>query len=384
MNKLLTIIIILLVAGCKEKFISPAPNVVTGYLVVEGVVNNGQEPTNIRLSRTTSLDDENIIKESGAIVKLESSNNTSLLLYESNEGSYTLDNLQLDTSLRYRLNVTTSNNEQFLSDYVPVIYNPPIDSINWVRENDGVQLYINTHNPNNNTRYYQWEYNETWEFHSPFSTSLKYVKGPPPDYRDIAVTYRDFTDPDIYTCWKNNSSNLILIGSSAKLSQDIIHLPIVLIENGAQKLSVLYSVLVTQYAWSKEGYDFLGRMKKNTESVGSVFDPQPSELNGNFHCTTNPNQPVIGFFNICTVQKNRIFIKNEEVPNWDYNSNCRFQDMVIIKNDPDSIHEQGFGRLPTTVKTFTPFGGINTFYAGAASCVDCTLSGTNVKPIFWP
>jgi hypothetical protein len=41
--------------------------------------------------------------------------------------------------------------------------------------------------------------------------------------------------------------------------------------------------------------------------------------------------------------------------------------MVIIKNDPDSIHEQGFGRLPTTVKTsLSIMVELILFYAGRA------------------
>src|SRR5665647_311510 len=176
MNKLILFALVLLVTGCKEKFVSPAPAVVTGYLVVEGVINNEGGVTNIRLSRTTNLNDNRNIHEKGAMVKLEGSNNSSLLLLESIAGNYTIDNLHLDTSLKYRLNIKTSNNEEYLSDFAAVRKNPSIDSVNWVRENDGVQLYINTNDPQNNTHYYQWEYNETWEFHSAYSTYLKYIK----------------------------------------------------------------------------------------------------------------------------------------------------------------------------------------------------------------
>ena len=76
MNKLLLFLFVLVIAGCKEKFISPAPAVVTGYLVVEGIVNNDGGTTNIKLSRTTSLNDIANIQESGALVKLEDNNNS--------------------------------------------------------------------------------------------------------------------------------------------------------------------------------------------------------------------------------------------------------------------------------------------------------------------
>ncbi|MEO6720834.1 MAG: DUF4249 domain-containing protein [Ferruginibacter sp.] len=379
MNKLIIVALILFAAGCKEKYDSPAPPVVFGYLVIEGVVNDGVGLTNIRLSRTTGLNNSAVLKEAGANVKIEGSNNISLPLVESSPGSYTIDNLHLDPAIKYRLSVKT-NSEEYLSDFVSIRPNPPIDSVNWKRENDGVHIFINTHNPQNTSLYYQWEYDETWEFHSAYDAILKYIKDPGTNAA-IGVTNREVTDPQIHKCWQFNSSSTILLGSSAKLSQDIIHLPLITIPQGSWKLSVLYSVFVKQYAWSKEGYEFLERMKKNTEAVGSVFDPQPSELNGNIHCVTDPSQPVIGFFNICTIRDQRIWIYNSELPGWNPNPGCQF---TLIENNKDSIEAKGVGKLPVIPETYSPFGKIATFQASRTECVDCTLKGTNIKPIYWP
>ena len=305
-NRVLLFTLVLLVVSCKEKFDSPVTPIATGYMVIEGVINNDGDTTIIKLSRTTNLSDNSRRFETGAIVKLEDNLNNSLFLVESGgEGNYMINNLHLDKSLTYRLIIKTISGDDYQSDFVAVRNNPPIDSINWVQEDKGVQLYINTHDPQNNTRYYQWEFQETWEFHTLYS-DLKYV--PLSNPGDLNVVRRDASDPQIFKCWKFDASSLILLGSSAKLQQDIIHLPLTLIPVDNERLSVLYSVLVKQYSWSKEGYEFLDRMRKNTESVGSVFDAQPSELNSNVHCTTNPSQPVVGFFNICSIQKKMLFI----------------------------------------------------------------------------
>ena len=382
MNKLLLIVLVVLAAGCKEKFVSPVPQVESGYLVVEGVANDGGGQTNIRLSRTTRLDNAAITKETGAVVKLEGSNNLSLPLIETIPGNYTIDNLQLDPSVKYRLSITTTNNQEYLSDFVSVRPNPPIDSVNWVRDGDGVHIFVDTHNPQNNSLYYQWEYEETWEFHSAYATTLKYERFPPPNSHLISgVIFRDQSDPQIYACWQFNSSSTLLLGSSAKLSRDIIHLPLTSVPPASWKMSVLYSIFVRQYAWSKEGYEFLEKMKKNTENVGSVFDAQPSELNGNIHCMTDPSQQVIGFFNICTIREQRIWIYNSQLPRWGYSPGCREE---IIENNKDSIAAKALGKLPVEPEKWNPFGGIETFYAAPDGCVDCTIKGTNVKPTYWP
>lgn len=218
-NKLLLFAIAIVPNGCKEKFTSPVPPVATGYLVVEGVINNDGNETNIRLSRTSSLSDAGIIKpEQAAAVLLEDSLNNTIQLYENSAGTYGTGNIHLDAARTYRLAISTSNNEIYKSDFVKVRYNPPIDSINWVRDKNGVQLFINTHDPANNTRYYQWDFNETWEFHSPYTASLKWVITPGPNVSQIwSVANRDANDPQISKCWQFNASSTINLGSSAKL-----------------------------------------------------------------------------------------------------------------------------------------------------------------------
>jgi hypothetical protein len=381
MNKVLLFAIVLLMAGCKEKFESPAPPVITGYLVVEGVVNNEGGTTNIRLSRTTGLNETGMVYEAGAFVQLEGDNNSFFQLFENGFGNYTTDNLSLDTSLKYRLSIKTSNNEVYLSDFIKIKKNPPIDSISWERDDAGVHIFTNTHDPLNQTLYYQWEFQETWEFHSRYFSTLQYATGPPPNSQITGVEPRS-PDDKIFICWQYNSSSSILLGSSAKLSKDIIHLPLLNIPPADIKLSVKYSILVKQYVWSKEGYGFLERMKKNTESVGSVFDAQPSELNGNIHCISNPKQPAIGFFNICTIQQKRTFISNAELPQWKYFPACNGE--LEIENNADSIATKGAGLMPTYPNKTGPFNSILTFYAADPVCVDCTLRGSNIKPTYWP
>jgi hypothetical protein len=81
-----------------------------------------------------------------------------------------------------------------------------------------------------------------------------------------------------------------------------------------QQLSVLYSIFVRQYALTEDGYNFLSLMQSNTESLGTIFDPQPSQLKGNIQCLTNPNEPVVGYVSAGTVQQQRIFISRNQLP----------------------------------------------------------------------
>ncbi len=378
------IIFFFIVCGCKEKFNTNIQSPSTGYLVVEGFISSGQDPTSITLTRSVKLyDSVNIIPEHNALINIESETNEVFPLNETGTGSYTSGSLSLDNNKKYRLQIKTQDNKEYVSDFTMVKKTPDIDSVSWTRENGGVRIYVNTHDPQNNTKYYHWKFEETWEFHSTYNTSIIYEYD---QYNaPVGVVYRNTTqspDTTIFKCWKAVNSTNINLGSSEKLSEDLIYLPLVYIEPASIKISVLYSINVRQYALSHEAYLFFEKIKKNTENVGSIFDAQPSDLQGNIHCVTNPSEIVIGYVDISEEKLKRIFIKNSEVPGWNYNTGCV---SVIIDNNPDSIIKYGVGLSPTVPYKLGPFGFIVQFVAANnVNCIDCTLKGTNKKPAFWP
>ena len=375
-------IIILLLAGCRQTYDPKVEAKNIRLLVVEGFLNSGQGPTNIRLSRTSDLKDTVIKPELGAQVSVEGDNGSSFALTDNTNGDYNIAQLNLDNSVKYRLHIKTTDGKEYVSDYSSVKFSPPIDSITWQRENGGLTLYINAHDAQNATKYYQWKYEETWEFHSAFYNSLKYLVDPV-SQRRIGVEYKNIdhsADTTNYKCWNTINSSSIILGSTEKLTSDVIYLPFHSIEPHSEKLSVLYSLNLRQYAISQNEYLFLQKMKKNTEQLGSLFDAQPSELSGNIHCLTDPNEIVIGYVEISQEQIKRIFIDHSQVPDWNYDPGCY---KIEIDNHPDSIAKYAHNVVPTVPAKTSPFG-IVSFYVSTDRCVDCTLRGIHQKPSFWP
>ena len=127
-------------------------------------------------------------------------------------------------------------------------------------------------------------------------------------------------------------------------------------------------------------FSFYQKLKKNTEELGSLFDPQPSELQGNIRCATDPNESVIGYVEVSKEEKANIFIANSEVAPWVPSPNCPKK---IIYNDPDSMRSYVSDYIPLQGVTYRGLA-IVTFSAAPSLCVDCTSRGTNVKPSFWP
>lgn len=364
--------------GCVETYVSPYKAPPSGYLVVEGFIS-ANSPTKFTLSRTIPLPgDSTIPVVTGAALQVEGNDNSVYPLAGQGNGVYS-DSLTLNTTAQYRLRISIPGGESYLSDFVPVKPTPVIDSINWTNDGaNGVTIYANAHDVTNSTRYYQWQYTQTYVYFSAAQSALIYVPS----------TNSLIGRPDseqIYTCWMTVPSTNILIGSSAKLAQDVIYeSPLVQIPLNSRPLAELYSILVQQYALTESAYNYLSLMKLNTESLGSIFDVQPSQpLGGNIHNLTNPNEVVIGFISAGTVQRQRIFISREQVPQWFYVFECPVP-AVFVPDIPDSlqIYFGQLGYLALTMQTEPPPVG---YYANFKGCVDCReQGGSTQKPSFWP
>jgi hypothetical protein len=365
--------VVLLILACKEQYPLPTETSNLNMLVVEGYLNSGPGPTIVRLSRTSNPNEiTNFVAESRAQVFVQGEDNTNFVLTGNNSGEYTNTQLKLAGNQKYRLKIITANGKEYLSDFVPVLSTPAIDSVHWKRDNVGVQFLVSTHDPQNKTWYYRWEYDETWEIHSYFISN--YV------YRDPNVVPRP--DPfAFYFCWKYDASKAVLINSSARLSQDVISgQPLINVQSGHEKISVRYSIRVKQYALTKEAYQFWEIMKKNTEQVGTLFDPQPSQLLSNIRSVNDPDhEQVIGFVSAGTISEKRIFVKESEVRPWAYRRDC---EQINVTRDSFRFYFSNQAFIPLD-EWYNDMGRLAGYTGGERSCVDCTLAGSPVKPAFW-
>lgn len=133
------------------------------------------------------------------------------------------------------------------------------------------------------------------------------------------------------------------------------------------------------------GLTGMRRLKKNTEQLGSIFDAQPSEISGNLHCISNPDEQVIGFVGCTTETEKRIFIdRSTQLPQSQVIFSG-YEDCIIdtVANDPIKLASVFQGG------SYIPVGCAPPFCAGflysTSDCVDCRLKGGSViKPPYWP
>ncbi|GAB3954472.1 hypothetical protein GCM10028805_39970 [Spirosoma harenae] len=364
-KQLLGWVLLLLVASCVDPYRPPEIASPDSYLVVSGFFNSDPGTTTvIQLSRTQNLTDPKApTAETKAQVTIESQSKSVYTLREGTPGSYSLTGVTPVSNDTYRLHIKTAKGLDYYSDFVPLVSTPPIDSVSWRVENDGVQISVNTHDPKNNTHYYRWDYDATWEYYSAYTSTKEIVNN---RIVDRAVP--------VYQCWGSETSTSIMTTSTTRLSQDVVsHFPLTFIPGTSIRLGVRYSMLVRQIALTQDGFNYYDQLAKITQNIGSIFDPQPSQITGNIRSLTNPSDLVMGFFRVGTTQTKRIFITKYQLPNWYTYSgtgSCRVDTLPggdVLRDKPGII---------------APFDG--EFLTTTEDCIDCRLRGGVLKrPDFW-
>jgi hypothetical protein len=133
-------------------------------------------------------------------------------------------------------------------------------------------------------------------------------------------------------------------------------------------------------------------MKEINESGGDIFDKQPFPIISNINCISEPDENVLGYFQVCGARKKRIYIKGSEIAEMGlkrYSYSCD----MIMKGPQDYLPPApSFDRI---YRNFTMLGynfvapqyvngnNLDRLVFIDKYCSDCTMSGNPDKPDFW-
>ena len=372
-RKYYLIIFFIIFVDCVKQYNPPVLQAKNNYLVVDGFINAGtNQTTTITLSRTRSISDSVTATEPelNASIQIVSNDGNVYPLSEQGNGIYQSAALSLDNSKSYQLKIKASNGNNYSSALESCLKPPPVDSLTWKQQND-VYVYLYTHDPENNTRYYKWDYIETWQYNSIYQT-IYGVKN--------NLIYKLDTSNEIDSCWKTDISTNILLGTSVNLSEDVInHAKIAIVPFNDEKIYVRYSILVRQWAITPDAYKYWQIVEKNSQDRGGLFDVQPGQLQGNIFSETDPTEPVIGFINASSETESRLFINHKQVTDWGVGPHgC---DIITISQDPNIFNYYDYPDTSYAPYHYVTPSGIA---LSKTTCLDCrTHDGVNKRPLFW-
>jgi len=350
--------------------------------VVDGELTNLTGPYKVKLSRTYKYDGSIGEPVTGAKLKITDNTGSEVLLKEINSGEYST----VDTIFRgipgksYKLQIRV-NEDIFESDFETLKTPAPLDKVYWdYKQQDKnapkrVQILIDTQDPTNNTRYYGWEYEETWKFRVPIDFYKK---------------------PEWKICFKSDSNKFFILGTSIERNSDKIEgQPLKFIDETTNRLFIRYTILTKQYSFTEKTYTYFKDLIKLNHDQGTLFDATPYSLVGNIKNLNNKDVPVLGYFVVAGVSQKRIFIDRLELPE-EFNPTDGFNDCL-----------QRYARVDTTLKDFRLDRTVDSLMKvgyiiyqksymllapdkpgwqldlAKPPCLNCTLTGESKIPYFW-
>lgn len=386
------ILTLLIFWGCVEPF-KIKTIAFDSALVIEASITNELKTQTVKVSRTYRLEESRTVPEENAIVQISDNQNNVYLFTEKKPGTY-ISSTPFEAILGrdYQLSIKTNDNRLYLSNQQKIGSISPINKLTVEAktytksgiEKEGIVITAQSYDSNNNANFYRYEYEETYQIIAPLwsSEELKIISKWPPI---LKVAQRTI---DNKTCYKTDFSNEIIQTETTALSEDRVNFAVKHIDKTNFKIRNRYSLLVKQYIQSREAYRYYKTLNKISSSESLFSQIQPGTLIGNIYSTEDTNENVLGFFEVASVSKKRVFLNyldffTKYIP--PHIESCAYiaPDLIFEGASPlvDNLVSNKYIYFSPNPKTFDFLTG--PYLLVPKSCGDCTVLGSNIKPPFW-
>ncbi|QLC66421.1 DUF4249 domain-containing protein [Flavobacterium sp. LPB0248] len=397
----LLFLLVLVASSCTEQYVFQN-NDFESALVVEGTITNELKNQTIRLSQVYQLEETGPKLEKGAHVFISDDQGNEYQFEEKDTIYSSITPFKAEPGRKYQLKIRTSVGKNYTSDEQVLTTETKIDNVTATVENvngqRGVQINVNSFDPANSSKYYRYEYTETYKIIAPMWDNREAIivdipadpgnpiEGTPPSPASEVIVVRP-RNKETKTCFSTKKSNEIILNNTNSLSEDRVHFPVRFISNQNYIITNRYTIFVKQYVQNLAAYTYY-RTLKELSSSGSILSPkQPGFFNGNMRSVENPTEKVIGFFEVSAVSSERIFFNyadlfpNEPLPPY-YETDCNIRDFLDCIGDPPCAAIQLRSILKS--RELVHFSSSSSSYALVKpACGDCTSFSSNIVPPFW-
>ena len=392
-NHILPIIILSVTLGSCVDPINIETTTFDDAIVIEALITNELKQHEINITRTYRLEQNQPTSESNADVKIIDDTQNVYTFVETSPGKYvSTTEFAAIPNKTYQLTVTTNSGESYSSNEVILTNTTEIESVNAVAETNengtiGVSINVNSFDPSGNSRYYRYEYEETYKIIAPRWSPLNSV---------VLSSDSVSTTPRIKEegiCYNTLFSSGIIQTQTNGFSEDrVTQKQVRFLAVDDFIISHRYSILVKQYVQSLEAFSYFKILNELSSSESLLSQNQPGFINSNIVSANNPNEKVLGFFDVSSVSSKRLFFNFREVfpsnliPGPPYFIDCDlfaplFEDGLINIIQSGSLRFYLENSCCPGDSPIIPGGGPHVMVI--PECGDCTTIGTNIVPDFW-
>jgi hypothetical protein len=401
MRKISFFIVIIMFFGCTEPYLLQTSNFEEA-LVIEATITNELKTQQIKLSKTYRLEENGPEFIENANVSVEDDLGNVYTFIEGDEVYESENPFQAIAGRKYKLSIITDGKTYTSTQEVLPAVNPiqsvEAHDINLAGER-GAEIKIKAFDPTNSSKYYRYEFEETYKVIAPKWRPYTVTIDPilhANGTKDLIFTPRTY---EAQTCYSSFKSNELLLHSTSNLSEDRVDFMVRFIPVTSPIIKHRYSILVRQFVQNLASHTYYKTLKSISTSGSILSQNQPGFFSGNITCESNPNEKVIGFFDVSSVSSQRIFFNFNDVfpgatePGYFYDcyDNCIEEDPFIcdgaynfcFEYGPDSTCEgvQAEISLNNGYELFSY--GPNPLQLIPPPCGDCTTFSSNIVPPFW-
>jgi hypothetical protein len=387
--------IVIFASGCVSPF-EPVYHPTDEYMVVDASIIKGQATQVVEISKSSPITQHEYKPVGNCQVKIIDDSGNEFLFHEESAGRYVadIDDALIKQGGQYKLEFSTPEGENYESEYQRVLPTEPVESIYGIKEyhyspqlnNEslyGMQFYGDLDLPDDASKFYKWQLEETYEIQSGEGIWGVY------DGQDIKV----FKNQDsLRHCWKTCPVSGLYSASTVGLSSNKIKkIPLSFISGTSTKLMIKYCLTVKQYALNEDAYNYWNQRKIELYESGEIYTRQPGQPISNIHNTGKPEELVLGFFWASSCRIKRLFVKNPFSKEPEYGYYCQNFAVFVNTEDVNELKNLFLDQIksygvdlpkPPIYISQTPVA----FYLVATPiCVDCrkTDNSDTQKPDFW-
>lgn len=402
---ILFILCVLSLMGCVEEFEADSIKF-EKLLVVDGNISDQQKEHAIKLTYTSPIDDQTDVSNaaSGAAVWVEDNiGDRTDFIEQSTPGLYLSPaDFAGIPGRSYALYITTSEGDSYKSTFQTLTPAPEISRIynrysvdtgdGKSTSTPGFQFFIDVDNTLSSSQFFRYEWSDAHQIIVPYIKKYKAEIQPNGSY-----TITDF-DEDVKECYREDHfQEIILQTSSNNEGGSLQEVPIRFTASSEFDVTTKYSIEVTQRAISPEAYSYYRKLELFNESNGSLFDRQQGVVVGNLQSVNNPDEKVLGYFEVSGTTSKRVFLALTDLDPKGFEHvyrTCNEHGIIEFEGSLDEFYnatdvpeeERSTAILVRSVyDIFDQLGGLGEIVQQMAHrhCVDCRYNGQLGKPSYW-
>lgn len=376
--RMLTLLLSLSLVSCIEEYNELPEQYSKPMVVITGEIISGETCTFYVTTTNGSSAAAGFIGKT--YVNVEGSDKSKYMGKPVATGKFEVEVGELKPEVEYWLSVQTERGT-FRSKAMKPLDAPDIVELSYdqPRPDKTVDIILSTSDPGEQL-YLQWDYEECWEVRTPIVTN--YVCVIWDEYRNGDMLHFFRYDPitighEINHGWLERQGEKILASNEDYGNGAIRGLCLYQHPNSDHRFMTRYRTLVRQKAISREEYQYQKVLQQQTNQMGGLFTPMPSELPSNIQTFNDTH--VIGFVGVRgKVVERELYINYKDV---DY-QNLDISKAELI--DPGKMGAYELVKLGYALAGIDQSGEHWTYHW----CVDCRDSywdgGASLeRPSYW-